>query len=107
MGTDRLDEANNYKEQGNVAFKNADWMTAVAQYSKAIDVLNNDSHDMAVYLKNRAAAYLKQEKFEDAIRDCDKSLELAPMDPKALFRRCQALEAVERYDKLIFSLINY
>lgn len=82
-----------------MAFKNADWMTAVAQYSKAIDVLNNDSHDMAVYLKNRAAAYLKQEKFEDAIRDCDKSLELAPMDPKALFRRCQALEAVERFEE--------
>ena len=38
------------------------------------------------------------ERFEDAVDDCSKSLELSPNDPKALFRRCQAYEALNKVD---------
>ena len=52
----------------------------------------------AIYFKNRAACFLKMERFEDAVDDCTKSLELVPNDPKALFRRCQAYEALNKVD---------
>ena len=52
---------------------------------------------MAVYYKNRAACYLKIEKYNEAIVDCTRAVEIAPNDPKALFRRCQAYEALERH----------
>ena len=52
----------------------------------------------AIYFKNRAACFLKMERFEDAVDDCTKSLELIPNDPKALFRRCQAYEALNKVD---------
>ncbi|KAF2897166.1 hypothetical protein ILUMI_09010 [Ignelater luminosus] len=86
------------KEQGNEAFKNGNFEEAIALYTKAIK-LTSDEKELAVYFKNRAAAYLKQEKYEKVIEDCDKSLEVIPTDPKALFRRSQALESLERFEE--------
>lgn len=86
------------KEQGNEAFKNGNFEEAVMLYTKAIK-LTSDEKELAVYFKNRAAAYLKQEKYEKVIEDCDKALEVVPTDPKALFRRSQALESLERFEE--------
>lgn len=94
-----LVEALKYKEEGNEAFKNGNWDSAAKLYTKAINLEKSESKDLAVFLKNRAAAYLKLNKFEEAVNDCDKSLEIVPNDPKALFRRCQALESLERYEE--------
>lgn len=99
MGSGNLDEANKFKEDGNEAFKNGNWNSAIKLYTKAINALQDDSRDIAIYYKNRAAAYLKEEKYQEAVNDCDKSLEIVPTDPKALFRRCQALEKLERYEE--------
>ena len=87
------------KEEGNEAFKNGDWDSAVELYTEAIEVHHGENTDLAVFYKNRAAAYLKLEKYKEAIRDCDRSLEIVKNDPKALFRRCQALESLERYEE--------
>lgn len=92
-------EAENFKEQGNVAFKQQEWETAIELYSKAMKLVAADSREMALYLKNRAAAYLKKEQYENAVKDCDDSLSIVPTDPKALFRRAQALECLERYEE--------
>lgn len=92
-------QAESFKEEGNVAFKNGDWEKAITFYTKAINVTNEETRNLSIYLKNRAAAYLKVEKYEAALNDCDKSLKIAPTDPKALFRRCQALEALKRYEE--------
>ncbi|XP_044261453.1 protein unc-45 homolog B [Tribolium madens] len=92
-------EALKYKDEGNEAFKNGNWDSAAKLYTKAINLEKAESKDLAVFLKNRAAAYLKLNKFEEALNDCDKSLEIVPNDPKALFRRCQALESLERFEE--------
>lgn len=99
MGVTQIEEAQKFKEEGNEAFKNNDMDLAIKLYTKAINLSQQESRDLAVYLKNRAAAYLKQEKYEEALSDCDKSLKIVPSDPKALFRRSQALENLQRYEE--------
>ncbi|KAF9265179.1 hypothetical protein L218DRAFT_160232 [Marasmius fiardii PR-910] len=74
------------KDKGNAAFKAGDYATAVGHYSAAI---LNDRKDFTLPL-NRAAAYLKLGKNEDASRDCSTVLSLNPSNVKALFRRGQA-----------------
>lgn len=51
------------------------------------------------FYKNRAATYLKQKDYNKAINDCNEALKICPKEPKALFRRCQALEALERFEE--------
>ncbi|VDB85590.1 unnamed protein product [Peniophora sp. CBMAI 1063] len=82
------------KEKGNAAFKAGDYAGAVGHYSAAIVA---DARDPTLPL-NRAAAYLKLNKNEDAERDCTRVLSLSGATPnvKALFRRAQARVALQR-----------
>lgn len=99
MGATALDDAQKCKDEGNEYFKNGKWDSAIKQYTKAINLTTTETKELAVYYKNRAAAYLKQEKYEQALEDCNKSLSIVPSDPKALYRRCQALENLQRYEE--------
>lgn len=86
------------KEEGNNAYKNGDWGTAIDKYTQALS-LSTEEKDHAVLYKNRAAVHLKVDDFENVVKDCTKCLELSPKDPKALFRRAQAYEAQEQFEK--------
>jgi len=89
------------KEEGNLAYKNGDTEGAISAYTKAIYLCEEsvDEATLAICLKNRAAVHLKEEDYESVISDCTRSLQLCPNDPKALFRRCQAYEALDQADK--------
>ncbi|KAJ0173002.1 hypothetical protein K1T71_011178 [Dendrolimus kikuchii] len=93
------EEAETYKNKGNEAFKADNYEEAISLYTKAINLAVKDSRELATYLKNRAATYLKTQQYEKVINDCDESLRIVPEDPKALFRRSQALEKLERYEE--------
>ncbi|KIK82544.1 hypothetical protein PAXRUDRAFT_153659, partial [Paxillus rubicundulus Ve08.2h10] len=80
--------------KGNAAYKAADYATAVGHYTTAI---LTDSSDPTFFL-NRAAAYLKLGKNEDAERDCTRVLALSTDNAKALFRRGQARRALGKLD---------
>nr|XP_045617227.1 protein unc-45 homolog B-like [Procambarus clarkii]XP_045617228.1 protein unc-45 homolog B-like [Procambarus clarkii]XP_045617229.1 protein unc-45 homolog B-like [Procambarus clarkii] len=86
------------KEEGNEAYKNNDWDTAIEKYTQAITISTED-RDSSVLYKNRAAVYLKIEDFENTVKDCTRCLEITPKDPKALFRRAQAYESLEQFEK--------
>ncbi|XP_066602124.1 protein unc-45 homolog B-like [Prorops nasuta] len=88
-----------WKEKGNEDYRKENYEEAVTSYTEAIKLTSDNDPERAVYYKNRAAVYLKQHDYERTIKDCDKALEIIPNDPKALFRRCQALEAMERYEE--------
>lgn len=92
------DEAVAFKEEGNSAFKIGDWTAAINAYSKAIKC-GQQHKQLSTFYKNRAAAYLKLEKYEQVVHDCDKSLELEPNEPKALYRRAQAKEQLGRFEE--------
>ncbi|CAK9831347.1 Protein unc-45 homolog B [Anthophora retusa] len=88
-----------WKEKGNEEFNKGNWSEALSCYTKALKLTNEDNSQKAIYYKNRAAVYLKQEDYNKAIADCDEALKICPNDPKALFRRCQALETLERFEE--------
>ncbi|XP_068623400.1 protein unc-45 homolog B [Battus philenor] len=93
------EEAENYKNKGNEAFKSENYQEALSLYTKAINLSEKDSRKRATFLKNRAAAYLKIKEYAKVIKDCDEALQIIPEDPKALFRRAQALESEERFEE--------
>ncbi|XP_031364075.1 protein unc-45 homolog B [Apis dorsata] len=91
--------AHEWKEKGNIEFNKGNWSEALSCYTSALKLADKDNSEKAIYYKNRAATYLKQEEYNKAIKDCDEALKICPNDPKALFRRCQALEALERFEE--------
>lgn len=88
-----------HKEAGNAAFKKGDWDAAIDAYTDAIRAAEDDHKERPTFFNNRAAAYLKLEKYEEAIADCTVVLATLPQDPKALFRRSQAREALEQFEE--------
>ncbi|KAG6853017.1 hypothetical protein C0991_007458 [Blastosporella zonata] len=83
------------KEKGNAAFKAGDYPNAIGHYSAAILA---DGKDFTFPL-NRAAAYLRLGKNEDAERDCTTVLRLNALNAKALFRRGQARLAMGKLEE--------
>ncbi|KAG5644906.1 hypothetical protein DXG03_007458 [Asterophora parasitica] len=88
------------KALGNAAFKAGDYPNAVGQYTAAILADKTDF----TYPLNRAAAYLKLGKNEDAERDCTTVLTLSALNAKALFRRGQARLGMGKYDDALTDL---
>ena len=90
-----------HKERGDEAYKNANFELAVEHYSKCIDSLKNEGKgESELALKaysNRAACYKQISNFDGTISDCTAVLEIDPENVKALVRRAQAFEGVERY----------
>ncbi|CDO75142.1 hypothetical protein BN946_scf184639.g4 [Trametes cinnabarina] len=80
------------KDKGNEAFKAGDFPRAIGHYTAAF--IADPSNP--TYPLNRAAAYLKLGKNEDAERDCDAVLRLDPKSVKGLFRRGQARVALQK-----------
>ncbi|TFK23404.1 TPR-like protein [Coprinopsis marcescibilis] len=80
------------KEKGNEAFKKADYANAIGFYTAAW----MEDPEEPTYPLNRAAAYLKLGKNEDAEKDCTIVLKLSPKNVKAMFRRAQAYYAMSK-----------
>ncbi|KAM3920953.1 tetratricopeptide repeat protein 12 [Leptodactylus fuscus] len=62
--------ANALKDKGNEAFAKGDYETAIQHYSEGLEKLK----DMQVLYTNRAQAYIKLEKYQNAISDCEWAL---------------------------------
>ncbi|KAH8114658.1 TPR-like protein [Phellopilus nigrolimitatus] len=95
-------DAQRAKERGNAAFKAENFPEAVGHYTTAILA---DSADPTFPL-NRAAAYLRLGKNEDAERDCSNVLQLKSGHVKALFRRAQARIELQRWDEAKKDLLD-
>ena len=85
------------KEAGNDAFKAGDYEEALSKYTRAMEITDKEA-DKSLLLKNRAAVNLKTENFQAVVDDCTAALEITPQDPKALYRRCQAYESLDKVD---------
>ena len=62
-------DAQKWKEEGNKHYKAQDYDSALAAYTKALEINTEPNPDKAVYYKNRAACYLKKENYEEAAKD--------------------------------------
>jgi stress-induced-phosphoprotein 1 len=90
-----------HKERGDEAFKNANFEGAIEHYTKCLEGLQRRGEslsDLAMKAhSNRAACYKQISNFDGVIEDCTAVLEVDPENVKALVRRAQAFEGVERY----------
>ena len=88
------------KEQGDDKYKNGMFEEAIAAYTKCINSGRSSGDTGPTVIKalsNRAACYKQLSNFDGTIEDCTSVLEVEPENVKALVRRAQAFEAVERY----------
>lgn len=93
-----LDPTERIKEQGDVLFKQANFEAAITKYTEALKAIKNKEGELALKCyNNRAACYKQLSNFENTIEDCTNVLLVREDDVKALVRRAQAYEAVEKY----------
>jgi len=90
-----------FKEKGDTSYKNASFEEAIGHYTSCLTQLESQSKsgsDLALKAyANRAACYKQISNFDGVISDCTAVLEVDPENSKALIRRAQAFEGVERY----------
>ncbi|XP_067935381.1 protein unc-45 homolog B-like isoform X2 [Watersipora subatra] len=91
------------KEEGNSHFKSGNYSEALVCYTKALDIggeAPSAAFQLAVH-SNKAACYLKLQDPKHAQIEASKALEYNSNDVKALFRRCQALELLDRKEEAL------
>lgn len=66
-----LQQAAEYKAQGNAAFKEKKWEEAIQHFTKAIEYNPNDH----VFYSNRSASFLNSGKHQEALIDAEKCVE--------------------------------
>ncbi|XP_016395803.1 peptidyl-prolyl cis-trans isomerase FKBP8-like [Sinocyclocheilus rhinocerous] len=115
--SERISLANRKRERGNVHFQRADYAFAVNSYGIALQITEATSRvdisqqeeeellDMEVKcLNNMAAAQLKLDHYEAALRSCVSVLAHQPDNVKALFRKGKVLALQGEYAEAIKSL---
>lgn len=78
-----------FKDQGNAAFKNGNYEEAIDLYTKAIDQDTDNKNLAAILLANRALAYTKIDKDQEAMRDLKKAIEFNDKYAKAYLRKAE------------------
>ncbi|XP_063232896.1 uncharacterized protein LOC134536833 [Bacillus rossius redtenbacheri] len=66
---------------------------AVMCFSKAIRLVNNDHR----FYSNRSFCYCQLEQYAKALKDAERSIELAPQNPKGYYRKAEALRGLKQY----------
>lgn len=91
------------KMEGNDLFKQGEMEKAVAKYTEALKYCQGDDdlskQTRADIYGNRAMCNQQRWNYSEVVEDCDKCLEISPRHVKALVRRAQAYEALEKYKK--------
>jgi tetratricopeptide (TPR) repeat protein len=97
-------KAEKYKEEGNKFFSKGDYITALVKYTEAI----SENKINPVLYSNRAATFLRLEKWENAIEDCDHGLKLIQWNTslnstliKLLWRKSIGLAEINQLDKAL------
>ncbi len=108
-----LDAVDKIKSSGNQFYKTGDISRAVRKYRKALKYVSllresigttNEEQEEAIralevpLVLNVAAAAIKSCDYEEALKQCEKVIEILPENPKALFRRGQARFGLKDYD---------
>ncbi|KAF5177200.1 Tetratricopeptide repeat protein [Thalictrum thalictroides] len=97
-----LAQANDAKTEGNQLFVAGQFEDALSKYELALYFAPSDEIQLrSICHSNRAVCFLKQNKYEEAIKECTKALELNAKNVRALIRRGEAHEKLEHFDKAI------
>ncbi|XP_020818298.1 RNA polymerase II-associated protein 3 [Drosophila serrata] len=83
-------KANDIKDRGNNYVKLAEYDRAIEAYTEAVNVYPHDP----VYYINRALCYIRQERYDNCVEDCEAAIQLDKLCVKAYYRRMQANESL-------------
>ncbi|XP_072765944.1 uncharacterized protein Spag1 [Anoplolepis gracilipes] len=90
-GTEINVMAEEEREKGNEAFRAADYEEALQHYNASIEIeANLNSYN------NRAMTFIKLQRYEKALNDCNTVLTMDYKNVKALLRRALSLEHLEK-----------
>ncbi|VDM98187.1 unnamed protein product [Thelazia callipaeda] len=87
-------------EAAKQAFLNSNPEEALELYNKAIDLIYPENH---ILYSNRSAIFLRLKRFDESLRDAEKSLAIDPNWPKGYLRKGDALRGIREFDEAIFA----
>jgi len=94
-----MNTAEQAKEKGNESIKIKDFAQAAQHYTDAINLDSTQS----TYFSNRALAYIQLGKYEDALKDSEKAIQLAPNVWRGHQRKAQSLHGLKRETEAVES----
>ncbi|GLC33808.1 hypothetical protein PLESTM_000121800 [Pleodorina starrii] len=80
------------KTDGNNSFARGDYQKALTTYDEAIKLLPAGAPERADFHNNKAACFIGQKRYKEAVKECTSALEVAPNSVRALQRRAKAYE---------------
>lgn len=106
---ERLELAKSLKEEGTKAFVAGELSTAISKYDEALDMIDWEAlpevPEMKIALNNNLALiYLKQKKYDEAIKAAEKVLEQDKNNIKAFLRKAKAYRLKEMFEESIETL---
>ncbi|KAJ7520157.1 hypothetical protein O6H91_20G069800 [Diphasiastrum complanatum] len=90
-------------EQAHHKYRQGQYQDALQLYSDALSIATLSAHRIALY-SNRAACYLKLQRFKEAAEECSAILELDYNHKGALMLRAQTLVALKDYHSALFDV---
>eukprot|EP00335_Anophryoides_haemophila_P000124 CAMPEP_0204821160 /NCGR_PEP_ID=MMETSP1018-20131115/4130_1 /ASSEMBLY_ACC=CAM_ASM_000518 /TAXON_ID=46462 /ORGANISM="Anophryoides haemophila, Strain AH6" /LENGTH=101 /DNA_ID=CAMNT_0051921483 /DNA_START=17 /DNA_END=322 /DNA_ORIENTATION=+ len=88
------EQALEFKNLGNVAFREKRFEEAVENYSQAISHAPNDH----ILYSNRSGSYASLEDFENALKDASKAIEIKPDYVRGYVRKGLAEVSLSKFD---------
>jgi len=87
-------QATEYKNKGNEAFKAQRYEEAIEYFTKAIECNPNDH----VFYSNRSGSYLNSGNYEKALEDAETCVKMNPSWPRGYQRKGTALFYLDKVD---------
>ncbi|XP_024527316.1 uncharacterized protein LOC112345216 [Selaginella moellendorffii] len=107
----RKEEAREIRLKGNEFFAAGSYVLArlcydasIARSSKKI-TRKRDDEEFVLASSNRAEVFLRCQRYEEAIADCNQVLGIDPRHPKCLYRKAMALSALQQHRQAL-ELLN-
>lgn len=111
QGQARLDEGERRRQQGNEAFRAGNLDVAERKYRRALEFVEMDSGRsdddeektaarkscLAIW-GNLSQVLLNKRQYKECVQYCAKVLDVEPQNPKALYRRAKANDALSEWD---------
>lgn len=92
------------KAAGNEAYAKSNMNEAIFHYSRALELNSYSPSFDAILYSNRAQAHLQEKRFDDALKDLNKAIELDSRYVKAYIKRAAAYTGLEKYQEAVDDL---
>jgi len=93
--------AQKIKEEGNKHFAKKEYQKALDAYDRALKACEGTSAEVPLLHSNKAACFMMQARFKEAVNECTSALALDASYAKALVRRSRAYESMQLYKQAL------